>query len=109
YALFDACDPLHPLTEVGLSGPGAPLAFRVASPASGGSLTLFFTLPDAGPTRLEAFDVRGRRRLDRDLGRLDFGPHALQVAEPEGWPRGLYFLRLSHGGTSRTARVILLP
>jgi hypothetical protein len=68
-----------------------------------------FTLPDAGPTRLEAFDVRGRRWLDRDLGTLAHGPQVQEVGGTGTWPAGLYFLRLTHGGDSRTARVVLVP
>lgn len=109
YGLFDPCDPLHPLSEVQFSGPGAPLAFRIASPALAGRLSLLFTLPDAGPTQLEAFDVRGRRWMDQDLGTLAHGPHVQQVGDTGTWPPGLYFLRLTHGGASRTARVVLVP
>jgi hypothetical protein len=108
YGLFDPCDPLRPLDEATLEGPGAPLSFRIASPVARGAPRLFFTLPSAGTTRLQAFSATGRRLLDVDLGILPHGSQTRVLAGTETWPPGLYFFRLSQAGATRTARAVFL-
>jgi hypothetical protein len=96
--LGPAPEPLAPEPPV-LKRFGASL-----SPASG----LTFSLPSSGVTRLEVFDVSGRRIESRDLGMLGAGDHAVRLQGLEGRPAGVYLLRLSQGERVWSARVLLL-
>lgn len=64
-----------------------------------------FTLPSAGTARIELYDVAGRRIHARDVAALRAGPGQVAVA-PGLRPRpGLYFVRMTFGGRSRTTRL----
>lgn len=73
-----------------------------------GSFQVAFALPDAGPARLEIFDVRGRRLLQRQVGSLGPGTHVISIEPETKLPPGVYLLRLQHAGDTRTARAIVL-
>jgi hypothetical protein len=66
------------------------------------------SLPSAAPAKLELLDVSGRRVAQQDLaGR---GPGELQVRLAPQAPlrAGLYFLRLTQGNRSLTARASIV-
>jgi hypothetical protein len=107
YGLFDPCDPLAPISTATLEGPGGTLSLHAVSPTTG-ALGLAFVLPAAGPARVEAFAVDGRRMLARDLGTLDYGAHSIVLPESAIWPTGLYFLRLRHGAGTVHTRAVLV-
>lgn len=70
-------------------------------------VTLGFSISTPGPVRLEAFDLTGRCVATVVDRWLSDGRHA------GAWPlsshsSGVYFLRLSHGGQQRSARVLVL-
>ena len=71
-------------------------------------LTVAFTLPDASPATLELVDLAGRRVESRRVEALGVGTHRVSLESPRAHPPGLYFLRLSQGGRTRTARVCLV-
>jgi hypothetical protein len=64
-----------------------------------------FTLPRAGPARLELMDVAGRTVSARTLEGAA-GPQRVRL-ELAGRAPGLYFLRLAHDGVTLTRRVVV--
>jgi hypothetical protein len=77
------------------------------NPSRGEGLLVRFTLPTAAPARLELLDVSGRRVLERAVGAMGPGPHALELAARH-LAAGIYVLRLSQGGSVLTTRVAVL-
>ena len=66
-----------------------------------------FSLAEAGPVRVEVFDVRGRlvsTLVDRDLAA---GDHRV-TWQAEGNPSGLYLVRLTSAGREVVGRVMLV-
>jgi hypothetical protein len=78
------------------------------NPSHGERLIVAFTLPSAAPARIELVDVNGRRVVEREVGSLGAGPHALDLGEGLHLAPGLYLVRLTQGTTSRTTRVAVL-
>ena len=72
------------------------------------AVRVVFTLAEAGEARIEVFDVLGRRLVVRDAGRLPAGPHGIEVASNALLTGGVYQLRLTSGGASRSARFVVL-
>jgi len=83
--------------------PVAALAFARKSLVVHGSLEVAFTLPGAGPARLEAFDLAGRRVASREV--TGEGAHAVELG---GLRSGVYFLRLVQNGAKVTARAVVV-
>lgn len=75
-----------PLPERPVLEPAYPNPFS-------GHTTLAFSLPEAGPVRLEIFDVTGRRVAVLEEGVRPAGRHTIDF-RPEGLPSGLYLCRL---------------
>jgi len=75
------------------------------NPATG-LFTVWFTLPSAETAALEVLDVAGRRVVVREVGSL--GPGLHQLPMPGRFPPGLYFVRLTQGGTTRVRRAVVL-
>jgi hypothetical protein len=67
-----------------------------------------FVLLDAGPAKLEVFDVPGRRVLTRDLTALAAGRRTVTLGEGRALSPGIYVLRLSQVGREASARVVTL-
>ena len=90
--------------------PGVVLSLEGSrpNPAIGGELTVHFVLPVAAPARIELLDLAGRRVLERVVGALGAGHHAIDLSEGQRMKPGLYFLRLTQGGNVRLARVTVL-
>lgn len=84
------------------------LVLRSALVASGPA-RIAYALPAAGRARLEVFDVRGARvatLMDRELAA---GSAVFDWADgsPAGFPgAGVYFLRLTSGGRTASARIV---
>lgn len=78
-----------------------PLAIAGLRPnPSRASPVIAFTLPQRAATRLDVYDVAGRRVWASDLGVLAPGPH-VQTLEPNGALRsGVYVFRLTCGARS---------
>jgi hypothetical protein len=81
------------------------------NPARGGT-KVAFALPQGGTTRVEIFDVAGRRVRTLVEGDLPAGRHALRWdgADATGGrvAAGAYFVRLSFGSEARTRRLVVL-
>ena len=69
--------------------------------------TLSFSLPAAGPTRLEVFDVSGRRVATLLDGFADAGRHEREW-EARGLAGGVYLARLSGDWGAESFRLVLL-
>jgi hypothetical protein len=91
-----------------------PLAARFAlagalpNPSPRTALSVGYSLPERAAARLELFDAQGRVRAVRDLGAADPGAHVEPFAEARALRPGLYWLRLTQGSRSATARVVLV-
>jgi hypothetical protein len=66
-----------------------------------------FTLPERAVTRLEVYDVAGRRVYARDLGALAPGPHMHTLESSGALPSGVCVFRLTSGGRSVSARGVI--
>jgi hypothetical protein len=77
------------------------------NPARGSDLHVSFSLPDAGPARLELIDVAGRRVATRDVGALGAGTHVEPLQTDSKVPAGLYWLRLTQGNRSLVTRAVV--
>lgn len=85
-------------------GPHAlALAGAQPNPSRDGRLRVRLALPSGAEARLELFDVTGRRLAARDVGALGAGQHLVDLGEGRFAP-GLYLLRLTQDGLTRTAR-----
>jgi hypothetical protein len=72
-----------------------------------GALVVSFTLPTGDSATLEMIDVTGRRVLARNLTSLMPGRHTLRLGE--GVPSaGVYFIKLTQGARTITARAVVL-
>ncbi len=69
-----------------------------------GHVTVAFTLPDAGPARLELFDLSGRRVAVRKLEHPTPGSQELDLGPGGHIAAGTYWVRLSQAGRSVSTR-----
>jgi hypothetical protein len=67
-------------------------------------LAVAFSLPEAGPARLELYDFAGRRFATRDVGALGPGNHVVTIARGAELSPGVYVIRLTRGPRVLTAR-----
>jgi hypothetical protein len=67
-----------------------------------------FTLADASPARLEAFDLSGRRVAARDVGALGAGRRVVTLGEDARLGCGVYVVRLTQGGRTLTTRAVIV-
>jgi len=77
------------------------------NPAVGG-LTVAFSLPDAERASLEVVDISGRRVFARDVGAYGAGDHSLSVVPGGPLAPGVYFVRLTRGGSTLVARACVV-
>ena len=72
------------------------------------ALAVTFSLPDASPARLEAFDLAGRRVAAREVGPLGGGSHEVRLGESRPLAPGIYLLRLTRGERVLKARAVIV-
>jgi hypothetical protein len=70
-------------------------------------IVVSFTLPRAADVRLEWLDLAGRRVHVDELAGLPAGRNTLRLQDAT-LPSGLYFLRLTQGARSVTARAAIM-
>ena len=75
---------------------------------SDGRPSASFTLPSAQPATLELLDVTGRRLVAREVGALGAGTHVVDVTPGHPLVPGLYWLRLTQGGRTLTAKTAVV-
>jgi hypothetical protein len=86
---------------------GPTLALRGVEPnPSSGAFTATLSLPDAFPAGLELLDLAGRRVWSLDVGALGPGTHRVRIATDRRLASGIYLLRLTHGSTPLTRKVV---
>ena len=73
-----------------------------------GELASSFSLASAAPARLSLLDVTGRVWLTRDVGALGAGRHVVSLGRTTTVPAGIYWLRLTQGGSSVLARGVVM-
>lgn len=83
------------------------LAGAVPNPSRRGTMRVSFALPSEAPATLELLDVTGRRVLAREVGSRGPGAHVVSLDAARVAP-GLYFVRLTQGTATRTARVAVI-
>jgi hypothetical protein len=86
-----------------------PLALHLSAGSpnpSAGGLQAVIWLPDASPASLELLDLGGRRVWGQSIGALGPGSHLLAVSPQRRLTPGVYFLRLTHGPTSVTKKIV---
>jgi hypothetical protein len=96
---------VHP-DLVGVPAEPRVLALSLANPSSGG-LVVAFSLATESPARLEAFDAKGRRVF----ASIETGAGEQRKLLGAGWrlAAGVYVVRLTQDGATRTAKAVLLP
>ena len=97
-------------TDVADSDPAMPAEFALAqnypNPFNP-TTTIEFSLPTAGPARLDIYNVLGQRVITLVDGRLEAGLHQVNF-DASSIPSGVYFYRLSHVSGSLSRKMILL-
>jgi subtilisin family serine protease len=78
------------------------------NPTTGPSLTIGFTIPTRGPTRLGVFDIAGRCVLRQALGTLDPGSHTVGLTTAGVLRPGIWFVQVEHGGGRATGRLCVV-
>jgi DNA-binding beta-propeller fold protein YncE len=90
----------------------APLVFALEgvrpNPSIGGRTIVSFSLPSAEPASLELIDIAGRRVIERAVGTLGAGRHAVDMAPAHALAPGMYFVRLTQGANSLIERITVL-
>ena len=83
----------------------AAFALAAAPTPFGGATTVSLSLPEAGPLRVELYDVLGRRVRAYDEGARPAGPHRVRVSG-DGLAPGVYTVRVVAGDRQATTRIV---
>jgi len=67
-----------------------------------------FSLAGAAPARIEVLDLQGRRIFARELEGLGRADHVVALPETRALPAGVYVVRLSQGGRSRSKLAVVV-
>jgi hypothetical protein len=67
-----------------------------------------FTLPSAAPAMLQMVDIAGRKVASHEVGALGPGNHTIKLGAAAPIPAGVYFLRLTQGKQTITARACVV-
>lgn len=78
------------------------------NPSVNGRLHVAFSLRDASVARFELVDVAGRVLISRQVGMLGPGAHSLDLLEGGALRPGIYFMRLTQGGSEVRARAVVI-
>ena len=98
-----------PTTTLGVSDGSVAFGLeRLASPAVGGHLLVWFTLSSSTPAALEVLDVSGRVVDQRAVGASSPGRQAVAIGRAHPLTAGVYFVRLRQGANQASQRVIVL-
>ena len=95
-------------TTLGVIGPGVELALHgpVTNPSK--RLTLSFSLPDAEPASLVAYDVSGRVVIRSAVGIMGAGRHVVTLGTSPTLAPGVYLVRLIRGDRRFVARAVVV-
>lgn len=78
------------------------------NPGRASALRVQFTLPTSESAQLELYDLSGRRLRDQDVGALGAGTHVVNLSAGNRVAPGLYLVRLTQAGASRTSRAVVV-
>ncbi len=110
-ALLWELDLTQPPTAVGAPpirvDDGLTLRGAVPNPTSGDP-AVSFTLPGSGPARLDLLDLAGRGLASREVGDLGPGTHVARFGLTRRLAPGVYLVRLTRTGRSRTVRIAVV-
>jgi photosystem II stability/assembly factor-like uncharacterized protein len=95
-AIDDDSNPLPSYTRLGIF----PNPFN-------SSTSISFTLGEPGLVSLSVYNIRGQRITELFRGIRQAGEHSISW-DASGYPSGVYFARLEAGGSSQTAKMVLL-
>jgi hypothetical protein len=73
-----------------------------------GRINVSFSLPGGEPARLSVVDVSGREIMRQEVGALGAGRHVAPFETGARTPPGIYWLRLTQGHRTQTARVAVV-
>lgn len=105
----DQCGRDRYFPEIWVEIPAVELALTSVRPnPAADEFRVGFALRDGSAARLELLDLAGRRVLAREVGGLGRGPHVLDLPGTRTLPAGVYLVRLTQGGESRTTRAALI-
>jgi hypothetical protein len=104
----DYCVTVLDSLATGLSGvPATDLGLSVFPNPSDGTAFLTLSLPRSAEVALaEVFNAQGQRVAAIPLDRLPAGMSLLPLSEVGGWPAGMYFIRVSALGETRSVKWI---
>jgi hypothetical protein len=71
-------------------------------------LAVAFSLPDASPARLAAYDLAGRCVVAQEVGALGAGSHLVRLSGGVALNAGVYLVRLTRAGRTLTARAVVV-
>jgi hypothetical protein len=100
-------------SETGIAQPGAnpragnPEIAGIAPNPSCGSMTVALSMPGPGFVTITVHDLSGRIVHQFPGEYIDQGEHQVQLGDPELEP-GVYFLRMSSGGSSEAQRFVVV-
>ena len=102
---LDGTATYSPVLEISLAAPAA-LALEAPVPnPSREAAQLGFTVPRSGPAAVAVYDVLGREVARLFEGRAEAGSRYVATFDAGAQAPGIYVVRLTHGGTSRTQRI----
>jgi len=84
------------------------LGLSILNPMTSGGLRVALALRDESPARLEVVDVTGRVLMAKQVGALGPGAHVLDLGDGGELRPGIYFLRLTQGGSQVRSRAAVL-
>jgi hypothetical protein len=93
---------------LGVGGEKVSFALRGAVPNPSRGLNASFSLPNAEPARLAAYDVSGRQVVAREVGSLGAGRHVVSLAPPGTLAPGIYLVHLVQGSRKFAARAVVV-
>jgi hypothetical protein len=89
--------PVKEMPEAGL----APKGFAISPVVKGNSLTLSYSLPQAGLTSISVFDCAGRMEISGAATMVSAGNHSATIGL-NGLGKGVHFVRVKQNGTAVT-------
>jgi hypothetical protein len=95
-------------TPLGVIGPSVQLALHgpVTNPST--SLRMSFSLPDAEPASLVAYDVSGREVVRSAVGIMGAGRHVVRLGTSQTLAPGVYLVQLIRGDRRLVARAVVV-
>ncbi len=75
---------------------------------AGAACSLRFRAPQTGFAKVVLYDAAGASHGDLFSGQLEAGPHTLELKVPSGLAAGVYFARFACGGTTGSAKLLVL-